>query len=104
MATPKMILLALAAASAAIATPAMAGARSTEVKTADLDLSKAEGRAQLHRRIDQAVRYVCRTGVARNMGERLDMAKCLAESHAAASAAATKRIANYNNAKRLAFD
>jgi UrcA family protein len=104
MATPKMMLLALAAASATIASPAIADVHSAEVKTIDLDLSKAEGLAQLQRRIDLAVRKVCRAGFTRDMTERHSIAKCMANAHTAASAAAAERIASYNQSRRLAFD
>jgi UrcA family protein len=53
------LLLLTATASAASAAPEAAPGRSVHVTFADLDLSRASGRATLERRVDLAVHRVC---------------------------------------------
>jgi UrcA family protein len=93
-------LLALAAASAAIATPAFAGYRTMEVRTNDLDLSQASGQATLQSRIDRAVKQVCKTPAASNITEQREVRQCEAEARIGAQAQAARRIAAYDKTKR----
>lgn len=100
MATPKMILLALAAGSAVIASPALAGYRTVEVSTHDLDLSRTTGQAQLQGRIDRAVKRVCKRPAAINLTERREVRQCEIEARADAQSQASMRIATYDKSKR----
>jgi UrcA family protein len=93
MATPKLSLYIVAAAAAMIAVPASAGVRTMEVRTGDLDLSRAVGQQELQDRIDRAVRKVCRSNVARTLGERKDVAQCEENARAGALVQAEERIA-----------
>jgi UrcA family protein len=112
MATPKLPLcLAAAAAAAMLAVPAAAGVRTMEVQTGDLDLSRAAGQQLLQDRIKRAVRQVCRSNVARTLGERKDVAQCEENARAGAQVQAEERIAESTQlrdqlarARRLATD
>lgn len=100
MATPKSILLALAAGSVIMASPVMADYRSVKVNTEDLDLSRASGQAKLQARIDRAVKHVCAWPAATNLIERMDVKKCEANARSDAQEQAAQRIASYDQAKR----
>jgi UrcA family protein len=89
------ILCALMAGGMVISTPAFAEMRTIEVQTSDLNLSNASGQDRLQRRIENAVRQVCRSHIARNFGERQDIAKCEAEARVDAQAQVSQRIAEY---------
>lgn len=68
----------------------LAQPRTEQVRTADLNLAKAEGRATLNHRIKSAARNVCATG-SRDLGARLQEDRC--ERAAIAAAAAETRMA-----------
>ena len=105
MATPKLILLSLTAASTLFAAaPAMADWKSKEVRYADLDLSSAEGRDRLQTRIRQAVKQVCGTPRAFTIKERQDRLACEKQANLKAEPESERVIAAYMEKRRLAFD
>ncbi len=67
--------------------------RSVEVHIGDLDLSKANGRATLDRRIGGAVRKVCGGADLRNLREVADMNQCRSEAKASAKRATVRILA-----------
>jgi UrcA family protein len=86
MTTLAMTLAAIGLASSAV-TPALAGETekmTIHVQYNDLNLATPEGQAQLDRRLEKAVRTVCRTR-SHNGGSRilsLDAKACLAKARA----------------------
>jgi UrcA family protein len=103
MATPKLPLtFAVVAAALAFAVPASAGVRTTEVSTSDLDLARPSAQQTLEERIDRAVRKVCRSHVANNLGERRDVAECEANARADADAQMTQRVAEHKADRKSA--
>lgn len=105
MATPKLILLSLTAASTLFAAaPAMADVKTKEVRHADLDLSSAEGRDRLQTRIRQAVKQVCGSPRGFTMEERQDQRNCEKDAFLKAAPQSERIIAAYMEKRRLAFD
>jgi UrcA family protein len=103
MATPKLPLtFAAAAVALAFAVPASAGVRTVEVSVSDLDLNRPSAQQRLDERIDRAVRKVCRTKVAQNLGERQDVAECEANARADAEAQKALRIAEHRDVRKNA--
>jgi UrcA family protein len=103
MATSKLPLSIAAAVTAfAFAVPASAGIRTTEVQVHDLDLARPSAQERLKERIDRAVRKVCRSGQAKNFGERQDLAQCEANARADAEAQASDRIAQHKSNRKQA--
>jgi UrcA family protein len=104
MATPKLPLMIAAAATAlSLSVPAHAGLRTTEVSVNDLDLSRPSAQQRLDDRIKRAVRKVCRSHVAANLGERQDVAECEANARADAEAQKAERIASHKESRRAAL-
>jgi UrcA family protein len=93
----------LAAAAVGLAgtaiTPAFAGEdapRTTEINVADLDLGTAAGQRTLDKRIEKAVRQVCRT-VSVQTGTRImdrDAMECLARARADAKQQMAALVSN----------
>ena len=105
MATPKLILLSLTAASTLFAAaPAMADVKTKEVRHADLDLSSVEGRDRLQTRIRQAVKQVCGSPRGFTMEERQDQRNCEKDAFLKAAPQSERIIAAYMEKRRLAFD
>lgn len=73
----KKSVLALAAlASATVCTPAFAAPVSASVRTADLNLASAAGRATLERRISAAAKDVCIVEGSRDLKAMIEGNKC----------------------------
>lgn len=105
MATPKLILLSLAAASTLLtAAPAMADVKTKEVRFADLDLSSPAGRDRLQTRIKQAIKIVCGRPRAITLDERQDLQNCETAAYQKANSQSAQIIAAYMDNRRLAFD
>lgn len=80
----------IAAALAALATPAVAADRSIIVTSSDLDLTQSADRAKLDSRIETATRMICETG-ARDAAALKAERECQAD--AIANATAQKNLA-----------
>jgi UrcA family protein len=93
MATLKLSLSVVAAAAAMFAVPAMAGVKTVEVETGDLDLSREAGQQELQDRIERAVRRVCDSTAVRPLSERQAIAKCEKNARADAQVQAEQLIA-----------
>jgi UrcA family protein len=101
MATPKALLsFAIAAGMLAVATPAMADERTVEVRTSDLDLARPSAQQELNDRIGRAIHRVCRSKVAKNLGERKDVEQCETNAKANADAQAAERIAEHKDLRK----
>lgn len=82
---------------AATATPALAEAPVTAtstVKTADLDLSNAQGQRALDRRLAQAVREVCGTASDVDVAGKNEVRRCRVDTLASLSDERDQRIAD----------
>jgi UrcA family protein len=100
MATPKPIIaLAAMISGLAFTAPAFADARTVEVRTNDLDLSSPAGVARLDKRINNAIRQVCVSRIARTPGERQEVEKCEADARADAAVKMSQRIAQYRGTR-----
>jgi UrcA family protein len=96
MATPNTILsLYVACAMLAVASPASAEMRTTEVRVNDLNLANAAGQQELESRIERAIKNVCRSNNAKDLSDRKDVARCAANARARAAVQAETRIAAY---------
>jgi UrcA family protein len=96
MATPKTILpLSVACVMLAVASPASAEMRTTEVRVNDLNLANPAGQQELESRIERAIKNVCRSNNAKDLSERKDVARCQANARSSAVAQADARIAAY---------
>ena len=105
MATPKHMMLSLTLASAVlVTTPAMATAKTQEVRHADLDLSSAEGRTRLDTRIRQAVKQVCGAPRGWTLAERQDQQNCEAAAYRKVGPMRERIVAAYLETRGLAFD
>lgn len=103
MATTKLPLTFAATALAlAFVVPASAGVRTVEVSVNDLDLNRPSAQQRLDERIDRAVRKVCRSKVAHNLGQRKDVAECEANARADAEAQKVKHIAEHRDIRNNA--
>jgi UrcA family protein len=105
MAAPKHMMLSLTLASAVmVTTPAMANAKTQEVRHADLDLSSAEGRASLQTRIRQAVKQVCSTPRGWTLADRQDRENCEAAAYLKVAPTRDRIVDAYLEKRGLAFD
>jgi UrcA family protein len=96
MATPKTILpLSVASLLLAVAVPASAEMRTTEVRVSDLNLANPAGQQELESRIERAIKNVCRSNSSKSLSERQDVARCEASARTRAVAQAEARIAAY---------
>jgi UrcA family protein len=101
MATPKTILpLSVASILLAVAVPASAEMRTTEVRVNDLNLANPAGQQELESRIERAIKNVCRSNNAKDLSERKDVARCQAYARASAVAQAEARIAAHKAQNR----
>lgn len=104
MAIPKWRLsVATFAAAFALSAPAYAGVRTTEVQVSDLDLSRPSAQEQLKGRIERAVRKVCRSDLARNLGERNDIVACETDARAKSEEQMMQRIAEHRAVRTQAM-
>ena len=67
-----------------LATAPQPGLRTVAVGYDDLDLSRAEGRARLDRRIEAAIRTVCGDEGVQGLASSTAVSRCMAETRAAA--------------------
>lgn len=84
-------LLLTAALAASLVTPAMAG--TVDVRTSDLDLSTAQGRAMLDTRVGRAARKVCAAPGVRGVAELARADECRRTALAAAQPHVTALVA-----------
>lgn len=93
--------LVLPALALALAAPAAAETAAVKVSYADLDLTKADGRAALDRRLERAAQRLCGTRPVRNLAMMQSHKACMAEARA--SYVPQVEIAlNAANARRVA--
>lgn len=94
----KAIALALAAHALVAVPPVIASDRvqvSKRVFFADLDLSSAEGRQALDKRVGRAIRAICIRPGSRDFDAISDQKRCIAEARASAQPQVALAIAKY---------
>lgn len=96
-----VIRLVLPAIALAFAAPVVAQPTSVSVPYGDLDLTKADGREVLERRLTRAAHRVCGTYTARNLATIRQQKSCVADTRASYRTQVEVAL-NAANARRVA--